>query len=104
MKLKLPKTFQKITRAQWTYGGIFIGFVIWMIFLDTNSLLIHHQLNAEIEQLENEKEGLIKTIKQDQKALEQFKNLDSLEKFARENYGHKKENEAVYLIEYRDSI
>ena len=75
-----------------------------MIFLDTNSLLIHHQLNAEIEQLENEKEGLIKTIQQDQKALEQFKNLDSLEKFARENYGHKKENEAVYLIEYRDSI
>lgn len=104
MKLKLPKTFQKITRAHWTYGGIFIGFVIWMIFLDTNSLLIHHQLNAEIEQLENEKEGLIKTIQQDQKALEQFKNLDSLEKFARENYGHKKENEAVYLIEYRDSI
>ncbi len=104
MKLKLPKTFQKITRAKWTYGGIFIGFVIWMIFLDTNSLLIHHQLNAEIEQLENEKEGLIKTIQQDQKALEQFKNLDSLEKFARENYGHKKENEAVYLIEYRDSI
>jgi cell division protein DivIC len=104
VKLKLPKTFQKITRAQWTYGGILIGFVIWMIFLDTNSLLIHHQLNAEIEQLENEKEGLIKTIQQDQKALEQFKNLDSLEKFARENYGHKKENEAVYLIEYRDSI
>ena len=67
-------------------------------------MLIHHQLNAEIKQLENEKEGLIKTIQQDQKALEQFKNLDSLEKFARENYGHKKENEAVYLIEYRDSI
>ena len=75
MKLKLPKTFQKITRAQWTYGGIFIGFVIWMIFLDTNSLLIHHQLNAEIEQLENEKEGLIKPYNKTKRPWNSLKTL-----------------------------
>lgn len=101
---KLPKYFKKITRAQWTYGGIFIGFLFWMLFLDTNSLLIHNQLNEEIDNLENEKKELIKAIEKDRTTLQQLENLDSLEKFARENYGHKKENETVYLIEYRDSI
>jgi hypothetical protein len=33
-----------------------------------------------------------------------LQNLDSLEKFARENYLHKKEGEKIYLIEFKDSI
>ena len=29
-------------------------------------------------------------------------NIDSLESFARESYGHKKENETIYIIETQD--
>lgn len=35
---------------------ILVPFAIWMLFFDTNSFLIHHELNSEMEDLENEKE------------------------------------------------
>ena len=35
---------------------IFVGFSVWMLFFDTNSWLIHNELNTDIEALENEKE------------------------------------------------
>jgi len=38
------------------------------------------------------------------KNIKYLKNTDSLERFAREKYGHKKENETIFYIEYKDSI
>ena len=35
----------------------------------------------------------------DKKTIKQLQNKDSLERFARENYGHKKENETIFIIE-----
>ncbi|MGC6421384.1 MAG: FtsB family cell division protein [Flavobacteriaceae bacterium] len=87
-----------------TYFLLGIGFLVWMLFLDTHSWLIHRELNQEIVELEAQKKELQKEIDKDQKAIEQLQNLDSLEKFARENYLHKKENERIFLIEFRDSL
>lgn len=81
-----------------------VGFVVWMLFLDTNSWLIHRELNLEINELNAHIEQLQKEIKKDKKAIEQLQNIDSLEKFARENYWHKKENEQIFLIEFKDRI
>ena len=81
-----------------------VGFVVWMLFLDTNSWLIHRELNQEIKELNAHIEQLQKEIKKDKKAIEQLQNIDSLEKFARENYWHKKDNEQIFLIEFKDSI
>ncbi len=66
-------------------------------------LLIHRELNEEIDGLEAQKEALENAIMTDQNNLKQLEHIDSLERFARENYGHKKENETVYIIEYQDS-
>jgi len=46
---------------------------------------------------------LRKSIKKDQYTIDQLEDLDSLERFAREHYGHKKENETLFLID-PDSI
>ena len=43
-------------------------------------------------------------IEKDKRDIEQLKNKDSLERFARENYGHKKENETIFYIEFEDSL
>ena len=80
-----------------------MGFIIWMLFIDTHSWTIHSELNKEIEQLENEKKALQEIIETDKKTLELLQNNDSLERFAREHYGHKKENETVFIIEVSDS-
>lgn len=83
---------------------IFIAFAIWMLFFDSNSLLIHNDLNNEVEALENEKDYYKKEIIKDNKAIKELKKKDGLEKFAREEYYMKRENEDIYIIEYQDSI
>jgi len=82
-----------------TYITILFIFSVWMVFLDSNSWLTQRNLNLEIEKLEHQKEQLNKAITEDQYTIEQLENLDSLEHFAREHYGHKKENETLFLID-----
>lgn len=75
-----------------------------MTFLDTNSYLIHSRLNSEIEQLIIKKDNLKKEIEKDIKFINDMKNLDKYEAFARENFYMKKDGEEIYIIEYKDSI
>jgi cell division protein FtsB len=79
-------------------------FIIWMIFLDTNSYLIHNRLNSEIEQLIIKKEKLKKEIEKDIKFINDMQDLDKYEAFARENFYMKKNGEEIYIIEYKDSL
>lgn len=103
MKILIDWNYLKsFKRTYYLYGGILIGFILWMLFIDTHSWTIHSELNREIEQLELEKEALKGVIKADQKTITQLKNQDSLERFAREQYGHKKENETIFIIDTQD--
>ncbi|SFZ93340.1 Cell division protein FtsB [Flaviramulus basaltis] len=81
-----------------------VGFAVWMLFFDANSWLIHHELNTDIEDLENEKEYYKKEIQKDKKAIKELSTEEGLEKFAREEYYMKRENEEIYIIEYEDSL
>ena len=89
-------------RSYYIYGSILIGFIIWMVFIDSHSLIIHSELNREIKKLESEKKALESIINNDKNTIKQLNNIDSLERFARENYGHKKENETIFIIETQD--
>ena len=83
---------------------ILVVFAVWMLFFDANSWLIHHELNTEIEDLENEKEYYKKEIVKDNKDLKKLSTDEGLEKFAREEYYMKRDNEEIYIIEYEDSL
>ena len=83
---------------RYLYISIFLVFLIWMGFLDTHSFKIHNELNNEIEKLEEQKKALINIINQDKRSLKQLNNKDSLEHFARENYGHKKKMKQYFLL------
>lgn len=86
------------------YVLVMTVFLIWMIFFDTNSLLIHRELQREINKLEKQKEFLEAEIEKDKKVIEKLSDPAELEKFARENYYLKKKGEEIYLIEYEDSL
>jgi cell division protein FtsB len=75
-------------------------FIVWMGFFDENSLLNHHEFNKEIEKLDNEKKYYESQINQDKELINKLKDKEQLEKFAREEYNMKKENEDIYIIEY----
>lgn len=83
---------------------VFIVFAIWMIFIDSNSLLIHRELNQDIEDLENEKEYYKNEIEKDKKAIKELSTEEGVERMARETYYMKKDNEDIYIIEYEDSL
>ncbi len=75
-----------------------------MLFIDSNSLLIHRELNEDISDLEDEKAYYKNEIEKDQKAIKELSTDDGIEKLAREKYYMKKENEDIYIIEYEDSL
>ena len=83
---------------------IFAIFAVWMLFFDTNSLLIHNELNNDINDLEDEKKFYLKEIEKDNKELNKLSTDEGLEKFAREAYYMKRDNEEIYIIEYEDSL
>lgn len=104
------KKLSKIKNNKWVriasnkYLLILLLFLVWMFFFDTNSFLIHQELNDDIKKLENNKEVYQKEIKNDKVFIEKMKDSNEIEKFAREKYYLKKDNEDIYIIEHEDSI
>ena len=83
---------------------IFTIFAIWMLFFDSNSYLIHRELNKDVSDLETEKDYYKREIIKDNKEIKKLKSENGLEKFAREEYYMKGENEEIFIIEYEDSL
>ena len=90
-----------IKKSLFKYLIISISFLIWMTFLDTNSLLIHAELNREIKKLKKKRDALNKEILDDKSLIEKLNDIDSLEHYAREEYNLKKENEDIFIIEFQ---
>tara|TARA_S200000501_G_scaffold228766_1_gene214545 strand:+ start:2920 stop:3219 length:300 start_codon:yes stop_codon:yes gene_type:complete len=83
-----------------TYVIIILFFVVWMIFFDTNSLLMHFELNEKIKKLENQKTYYQNEIKKDRASINEIESDGGIEKYAREKLFMKKENEEIFLIEF----
>jgi cell division protein FtsB len=79
---------------------ILIPFLIWMFFFDENSYLVHRKFNNEITDLESTISYYQKKIIEDKATIKNLKDSLQLERFAREKYLMKKENEDIYLIEF----
>lgn len=85
------------------YFIILLLFLVWMFFFDENSYLNHRELNQEINKLEDANDYYREQVKGDSNVINNLNNPDSLERYAREQYKMKRENEDIYLIEY-DSV
>lgn len=76
-----------------------ILFVIWVLFFDQNNLLDRKKYVNEYKQLLKDKEYYIQKIEEDRKKLEELQtNNENLEKFAREQYLMKKDDEEIFII------
>ncbi|MDA0779608.1 MAG: septum formation initiator family protein [Bacteroidetes bacterium] len=101
MKKLLENPWFKLATNVYALIGLF--FVVWMVFLDTNSLLIYLNLERKLSELERQKATLERDIALDKKTLLQLNDSIELERYAREKYNMKRKNEDVYLIEYTES-
>lgn len=96
-KLKNNFYFKLLTNI---FVVILIPFIIWMIFFDENSYLVHRKFNKEIQDLENTISFYEEKIAEDKETIKKLKDSLELERFAREKYLMKKENEDIYIIEF----
>ena len=92
------KPFVKIISNK--YFLILLTFIVWMVFFDENSWLNHREFNKEIDKLNSEKEYYNSEIEKYKELIKKLDDTEELEKFAREEYKMKKENEEIYIIEY----
>ena len=95
--LKNNFIFKLITNV---FVVILIPFIIWMLFFDENSYLVHHKFNNEIEDLESTISFYKTKIKKDKETIKKLEDSLEMERFAREKYLMKKENEDIYIIEF----
>lgn len=79
---------------------ILIPFLIWMFFFDENSYIVHNKFDKEINDLESTISFYKKKIAEDKATIKKLEDSLQLERFAREKYLMKKENEDIYLIEF----
>lgn len=82
------------------YVLIFLVFLIWMLFFDENSYLYHRKYNQEIDELKSSIEFYENEISKNTKMIKALENDEKTEKFARETYQMKKENEVLFLIDF----
>ena len=74
-------------------------FLVWLLVFDHNSLIDRVKYMKTLNGLEDEKQFYNKRIEVDSKRLKELKtDKENLEKFAREQYFMKKENEDVFVI------
>lgn len=86
------------------YVLVIIFVTVWLLFLDNYSYLEHRILDKEIRELEENKEYYIQEIKKDSTSIKQLNNTDQTEKYAREKYYMKRDNEDIYIIEFEDDV
>ncbi len=81
------------------YTITIVAFIIWIIFFDSNSMINQYRLTKALDKVKKEKLFYIQEIKQDKETAKGLmSNQDNLEKFARERFLMKRDNEDVYII------
>lgn len=95
---KLLNTIPGWAKSKYTIA--LTAFVVWMLFFDEQDLITtHYRQPAELQQLTDSRKFYEQEIEKTQQQLEHFKNRpELLEKYAREKYRMKKDNEDLYII------
>ncbi|MBS3915328.1 MAG: septum formation initiator family protein [Bacteroidetes bacterium] len=92
---------QKLIR--WRYYFLFGAFLLWMLFFDNNNLFYRISIANEISDLQDMKAFHLKELDRlNRQRSELSGNERNLEKFAREKYHMKRDNEDLFII-VRDS-
>ena len=96
--LLLQYPFLKFLGSKYTL--VFLFFTVWMLFLDNQSYLDQRILNKQIDELEDNKTYYQEEIKKDKRHIKELKQIEYVEKYAREKYYMKKDSEDIYIIEF----
>lgn len=81
------------------YVLVLIAALVWLMFFDQNNLIQQYRHSRQLRQFEVEKQYYLHEIAHDSLALEKLKNdPEELERYARERYLMKRQNEDIFII------
>ena len=81
------------------YALTILLFAIWILFFDQNNMVDRLKMSGEIRQLEEDRQYYKEQIDKDSTRLHELTtDKDNLEKYAREQFLMKKENEDVFVV------
>lgn len=76
-----------------------IGFVVWMLFFDRNDMFSQFEKRSELREMKKNKQFFSERIAEDKEFSNELQfNASAIEKFAREKYLMKRDNEEIFLI------
>jgi cell division protein FtsB len=82
------------------YFLVAVAFFVWMMFFDRNDIFTQLERRKELKGLQKSKQYFTSQISGEQKSLEELQsNPAAIEKYAREKYGMKRDNEEVFIIQ-----
>jgi len=89
--------WRKYLHNKYFYTGFI--FLIWMLFFDQENFITQYQLSQTLNDLQNKKEFYQTETENNLSIIEKLETDTAwLEKFAREKYFMKKDNEEVFVI------
>ena len=81
------------------YLVVFFVYAVFVTFFDEHNLINRWQINRKTSQLEEELKFYQDEIKSNKQKMNELRSSDdNLEKFAREQYFMKQENEDIFII------
>lgn len=89
--------FRKYINNRYFYTGLL--FIVWMVFFDKENIVEQLNLSHQLSELEDQKEFYQLEIKTNTEAIHVLENdTIRLEKYARERYYMKKDDEDVFVL------
>lgn len=96
------KKFNHLFTNKYLITGI--AFAIWMMFFDRNDFPLQISRIRELNKMEQNEKNMALKISNTQQELKLLKtNPQTLEKYAREKYMMKKDNEDLYIVTFDSS-
>lgn len=93
MRLRIPSILRN------RYFLAFLLVLGWLVFFDTHNFINQWRMRRQMKELQHERDFYRDEIYRDSLAIEELKNNpDALERYAREKYLMKRDNEDVFII------
>ncbi len=95
----MSEIFKKYPILKNRYVYVTLFFLVWMIFLDDNNLFQQYRSYKELQKMKDKEAYLDEEINKNKEKIEKLsQSAEEREKYARERYWMKKENEDLYII------
>ncbi len=80
-----------------------LAFLVLILFIDENNLFVTRSLKKDVVELSNTVDTLLRGIEQDSLQAQRLKdNMDSIERYGREQYYMKRADEDIFIIIHDD--